>query len=254
MKIKPLLLAALLVPATLLAQDKDIENAVNHPEKENFLKVNITSLPLKNYQLQYEHVLTRKLSVALGARLMLSTGIPLKSLVLDAVGEDQDTRDIIEKSRISNVAITPELRIYLGKGYGKGFYIAPFYRYTNFSTNSITLTYSSTLGPERTVSMSGTMNSHSGGVMFGAQWFLGKSITLDWWIVGAHYGTGNGSFTGTPDVPFTPDEQETVRQILEDIEIPLVEKTVSVSANNLSATIDGPFGGVRGGILLGFRF
>ena len=247
-------MAALLVPASLLAQDKDIQNAVDHPEKENFLKLNITSLPLKNYQLQYEHVLTRKLSFALGARLMPSTGIPLKSLVLDAVGEDQDTREIIEKSRISNVAITPELRIYLGKGYGKGFYIAPFYRYTNFSTNSITLTYSASNGPERTVSMSGKMTGHTGGIMFGAQWFLGKSISLDWWIVGAHYGTGKGSFTGTPDVPFTPSEQESVRQMLEDIDVPLVDKTVSVSANNVSAKIDGPFGGVRGGILLGFRF
>ena len=90
--------------------------------------------------------------------------------------------------------------------------------------------------------------------MFGAQWFLGKSISLDWWIVGPHYGSGNGNFSGTPSVPFTPDEQEEVRRILEEVDIPLVEKTISVNANSVGAKIDGPFGGVRAGILLGFRF
>ena len=254
MKLKPFLLAALLLPAAVWAQDKDIQNAADHPEKENFLKLNITSLPLKNFHVQYEKVLSRKISVAFGGRFMPTTGIPLKSLVLDAVGEDQDTRDIIEKSRIRNIAITPEVRFYLGKGYGKGFYIAPYYRYTNFSTDNITLTYSATNGPERSVDLSGKLSGHSGGIMFGAQWFLGRNISLDWWIVGAHYGAGNGSFSGTPDVPFTPSEQEEIRSILEDIDVPLVEKTISVNANNVSAKLDGPFGGLRAGILLGIRF
>jgi len=254
MRLKPFLLAALLVPAAVMAQDKDIQNSVNHPEKENFLKVNITSLPLKNYHVQFERVLSKKVSAALGVRVMPTTGIPLKSLVLDAVGDDEDTRDLVEKSRLSNFAITPEVRFYLGKGYGKGFYIAPYYRYTKFSTNNISLTYSASNGPERTVSLNGEMSGHTGGIMFGAQWFLGQSISLDWWIVGAHYGAGNGSFSGTPNVPFTPSEQDEVRRILEDIDVPLIEKNISVTANSIAAKIDGPFGGLRAGILLGFRF
>jgi hypothetical protein len=254
MRLKPFLLTALLLPLTILAQDKDIQNSVEHPEKENFLKINLTSLPLKNYHLQYERVLSRKVSVAIGARVMPNTGIPLKSLVLDAVGDDQDTRQIVENSRLQNIAITPEVRFYLGKGYGKGFYIAPYYRYTSFSTENITLTYAATAGPDRSVDLKGELSAHSGGIMFGAQWFLGKSISLDWWIVGAHYGAGNGSFSGTPDMPFTPGEQDEIRRILEDIDVPLIEKKISVSANNVSATIDGPFGGLRGGILLGIRF
>ena len=254
MKFKLLITAALLVSTAAVAQNNAPEENTAIIPKKNILKVNLTSLPLKNYHLQYEHTLTRKLSLALGVRYMPTTGIPFKSLVLDAVGDDQDTKDLIDKSQIGNVAITPELRFYLGKGYGKGFYIAPYYRYVNFSTNTITLTYSASNGPERSVNLNGEMSAHTGGIMFGAQWFLGNSVTLDWWIVGAHYGSGNGSFTGTPDVPFTPSEQADIRQTLEEIDVPLIDKTVNVSANNVSVKVDGPFGGLRGGIMLGFRF
>ena len=81
MKMKAFFAAVLFLPMTILAQDKDIQEAVEHPEKENFLKINLTSLPLKNYQLQFEHVLSRKVSVALGARSMPNSGIPFKSVV-----------------------------------------------------------------------------------------------------------------------------------------------------------------------------
>jgi len=254
MKFKLLVAAALLVSTAAVAQNNAPQESAGITPKKNILKVNLTSLPLKNYQLQYEHSLTRKVSLALGVRYMPTTGIPLKSLVLDAVGDDQDTKDLIDKSQIGNVAITPEVRFYLGKGYGKGFYIAPYYRYVNFSTNTITLTYSASNGPERTVNLNGEMTAHTGGIMFGAQWFLGKSVTLDWWIVGAHYGSGNGSFTGTPGTPFTPSEQADIRQTLEEVDVPLIDKTVNVSANNVSVKVDGPFGGLRAGIMLGFRF
>ena len=106
MKIKAFFAAALFLPMTILAQDKDIQEAVEHPEKENFLKINLTSLPLKNYQLQFEHVLSRKLSVALGARIMPNSGIPFKSVVLEAIGDDQDTRDLVEKFKTGHWVIT----------------------------------------------------------------------------------------------------------------------------------------------------
>jgi hypothetical protein len=250
MQFKAILFAALLSASTAaMAQDDDHTTTAS-----NFLKVNLTSLPLKNFHLQYERVLSKRVSLALGGRLMPATTIPFKNLVLKAVAEDdQDTEDLINNSRIGNIAITPEVRFYLGKGYGKGFYIAPYYRYVNFSTNSVTLNYAETMGPERSVNLGGEMSAHTGGVMFGAQMFIGKNVSLDWWIIGAHYGSGNGSFTGVPNTPFTPGEQTEIRRILEDIDIPLTEKKVSVSSNNVSVNLDGPFGGLRAGILLGVR-
>ncbi|HEY0039594.1 MAG TPA: DUF3575 domain-containing protein [Flavisolibacter sp.] len=255
MQLKSILLAVLLSSSiAALAQESTTEETTPGISK-NFIKVNLTSLPLKNFHLQYERVLSKRVSIAIGGRYMPTSTIPFKSLVIKAIGDDdQDTKDLIEKSQIGNFAITPEVRFYLGKGYGKGFYIAPYYRYANFSTNTITLNFSETNGPSRSLNLNGEMSGHTGGIMFGAQWFLGKTITLDWWIIGAHYGTGKGIFTGTPSTPFTPGEQADIRQTLEDIDVPLIDKTVSVSPNNVTVKTDGAFGGLRGGILLGVRF
>ena len=254
MQLKLFLLAAILSSsASGFAQQSAEESTPTVPK--NFLKVNITSLALKNYHLQYEHALSRKVSVAIGGRFMPTSSIPFRSLILEAIGDDDpDTKDLIDKSRIGNVAITPEVRFYFGKGYGKGFYLAPYYRYTKFSTNTITVNFSEGTGPQRNINLNGELSGHSGGLLLGAQWFLGKTVTLDWWIIGAHYGTGKGSFTGTPSTPFTPGEQADIRQTLEDIDVPLIDKKVSVTANNVSVSTDGAFGGLRGGIMLGVRF
>lgn len=243
--------AALSISAS--AQEAVKENETAAPQ--NFVKLNVLSLPLKNFHVQYERVLSKRVSVALAGRYMPTSGIPFKSVILDAVGnDDQDTRDLIDQSQIGNIAITPEVRFYLGKGYGKGFYIAPYYRYAKFSTNTVTVSFSEPNGPRRSVNLSGELSGHSGGLMFGAQWFLSKAISLDWWIIGAHYGNGKGSFTGIPSPSLTPGEQAEIRQTLEDIDVPLIDKTIAVSANSINVKTDGAFGGLRGGLLLGIRF
>ncbi|RYF79021.1 MAG: hypothetical protein EON98_15155, partial [Chitinophagaceae bacterium] len=60
MKFKLLVAAALLVSTAAVAQNNAPEENTGIAPKKNILKVNLTSLPLKNYQLQYEHSLTRK--------------------------------------------------------------------------------------------------------------------------------------------------------------------------------------------------
>lgn len=42
----------------------------------NFIKTNLTGIILKNYSLQYERTLNKKISVALQYRMMPTTGIP----------------------------------------------------------------------------------------------------------------------------------------------------------------------------------
>jgi len=254
MQVKSALFASLVAFTMTASAQEATPNAA--PEvPQNFIKLNVLSLPLKNFHLQYEHVLSKRISVAIGGRYMPTSSIPFKSLVLDAIGnDDQDTRDLIDQSKIGNIAITPEVRFYLGKGYGKGFYVAPYYRYTKFSTNTVTVSFSEPIGPRRSVNLNGDLSGHTGGLLLGAQWFLSKSISLDWWIVGAHYGNGQGNFNGTPSTPLTPGEQAEVRQTLEDIDVPLIDKTVTVTANSINVKTDGAFGGLRGGLLIGIRF
>jgi hypothetical protein len=220
----------------------------------NIVKVNLTALPLKNFSFQYERVLQQKISAALGIRLMPNGNLPLKESLNDAANGDPDIEKAINNAQIGNFSITPEFRFYPGKkGYGRGFYIAPYYRYAKFTADAIPIDYT-VLSNTKTITLKGDMTTHSGGFMLGAQWFLGKYVTLDWWIVGAHYGAGNGAFVGTPSSPFNQMEQNEVRQTIEDIDLPVGKITAEVTANSAKAIFDGPWGGLRGGIAIGFRF
>jgi hypothetical protein len=253
MQLKIYVLAAMLsVSAIASAQNKD---SVEPERIKDILKINITSLVLKNVSVQYEYILSKKISLAFGARFMHSTAIPFEDFLIDAVGnEDEDVKSLIETSRIGNVAITPEVRFYMGKGYGKGFYIAPYYRFAHFSTNTLIVNYSEPGGPKRSITMNGGTTAHTGGVMFGAQWLLGKNFTFDWWILGAHYGAGNGEFSGVPAPPLTPGEQADIRSTLEDIDVPLINKEITITPNSVLVKTSGPFGALRAGLVFGVRF
>lgn len=221
----------------------------------NIVKTNLAGIILKNYSLQYERVLNRKFSVALQYRMMPSSTIPFQKLILKQVGDDADTKKIIEDFRMSNYAITPEVRLYLSKkGYGRGFYIAPFYRHASFSSNNLNIFYSDENDNESSLQLSGKLTSNTGGLLLGVQSFLGKHIVMDTWLLGPHFGSGTGRFHGVSSKSLTQTEQDDIRQQLEDIDIPLTNKTVTVNANNASLKLDGPWGGLRWGISLGYKF
>ncbi len=222
----------------------------------NILKVNLTALLLKNYSFQYERVLNRKFSLAIQYRIMPETDIPFKSSVLKFMGDDDaETKKIIEDFRMSNYAITPEIRIYLSrKGYGRGFYIAPFYRYASFTSNNLNVFYTDDDEVEQSITMSGKLTSNTGGLLLGTQSSFGKHVVLDISILGPHYGSGSGVFSGIPSKPLTMIEQDDLRSQLEDIDLPLTEKKITVNANSASLKLDGPWAGLRFAISLGVRF
>jgi len=249
----------LLLSAAAFAQyekpekDKGESKSDKHPM--NILKVNLTSIVLKNYSFQYERILNRKFSFALGFRTMPNGKLPLQSTLEKIVGDDADAQKQIADFNLGNTAITPEVRFYVGKkGYGKGFYLAPFYRNATYKGSGLKFTYQNSLNVESTISMAGELKGNTFGLMLGSQWQLGKYITLDWWLLGPHYGNGKGDFTGKSSQPLTQTEQDDLRQELEDFEIPLTTKTVTVNASGANVKLDGPFGGVRSGIVIGVRF
>lgn len=229
---------------------------VNQQIPRNFIKLNLTGILLKNYGVQYERVLSKRISVALQYRIMPETGIPHKNFIQKKVGDDDpDTKKTIDDLRMSNFAITPELRIYLSKkGYGRGFYIAPFYRYASFTANGLNVFYTDENDVEQSLKLSGKLTSNTGGLLLGVQSMLAKSVVLDISFFGPHFGVGNGNFTGTSSKTLSPSEQDDLRQELEDIDIPFTDKTVNVNANAASMKLDGPWGGFRFAISLGVRF
>lgn len=240
----------------------DKEGGSSPSKEEGKRKMNIVKLNLlpaafiKNFSFQYERVVTKHFSVALGARFMPATGIPFKDKIITLADvTDPDASNAINKFKMSNFAITPELRLYLSKkGYGRGFYIAPYYRYASFKSDELPIGYTDDSNQQQTITLKGDIKTNSAGLMFGAQWFLGKVITLDWWIIGAHYGTSKGTFVGTTTMTLSAQEQADIQQAIDDFDIPVIKIASSVNANGATVNMSGPWAGIRGGLTLGFRF
>lgn len=229
-------------------------NDTTKRKPENFLKINLTALVLKNYSLQYERILNRKTSLAIAFRTMPNSSLPLKNLFVKD-NNNQDAKDAIESLRLGNIAITPELRFYMSKkGYGRGFYIAPFYRYASFKINQLEFNYTNNSNTQSSMFISGKITANTGGILFGAQWPMGKHCGLDLWIVGPHYGSGNGNFSGTSSTPLTQSEQDDLSKSLNDFKIPTINKTVTVTANQATMKLDGGWAGIRSGLSFGVRF
>ncbi len=152
------------------ARSETKNESTDNEHKMNIFKVNLTALPLKNFSIQYERVLQKKISVALNIRFMPSGDLPFKNSLNDAANGDPDIEKAINNAQMGNFSITPEFRFYPGKsGYGRGFYIAPYYRYAKFTADAIPIDYTA-LTTTKTITLKGDLTTHTGGLMIGAQW------------------------------------------------------------------------------------
>ena len=177
-------------------QDMDKYQLETDDISKNFIKLNLTSLAILNFSLQYERVFSRSVSGALSAAYMPENTIP-KYIADEAIkqmdensdeGIDPEAEDIIRGMLISSYSVTPEVRFYLGKKrYSTGFYISLFYRYGSYSFSNIPIPYTNDLDEDITIDTRGDIISHSGGFLLGYQWALGKRMCLDWQIFGPHY-------------------------------------------------------------------
>jgi hypothetical protein len=216
--------------------------------RENIIKINLGSLAVKNIALQYEWVVGKKTSAALGLRFQPYGKVPFQSWIKDQVN-DPDIQ--VGLMQIGNFALTPEFRFYLGKSAAKGLYIAPYVRYATYQMEApveyqgVTSVY--------TAFFNGHIRSFSGGILFGNQFSLGENLVLDLWILGGHFGTSNGQldFTAT----LTPSEQDDLRSTLDEVDIPLFNIEHSIHANGGTIRSKGAWLGFRGFVVnLGWRF
>lgn len=262
---RALSLLFLLLPAMAMAQDDVKKEKTTSALPKNAIKINLSSLVFRNYHLQYERQLAKKLSLNLGFSYMPDGGLPMEKLVRDYFPEIFDNGYIdIGKFTAGSMAITPEIRWYLGKRAMKGFYIAPYARYSSFDLGlPLKYTYDSDPGPgvsnvTKTGVFNGKITSFSGGLMFGTQFNLGKRIVLDIWWIGGHYGSSKGDLDLIASLP-TAEEREAVRVAVDDYrdDIPIFEyeRVGPVTPNGAKIRASGPWAGIRAlGINLGFRF
>jgi Protein of unknown function (DUF3575) len=224
---------------------------------KNIIKTNLSSLALQNYNLTYEHSLTKRISISASYRFMPKITVPLKELAKKYINDPSVN---VEDFKMGNSAITLELRLYLGMGRMKGFYIAPYVRQATFDLD-VPLSYKNpdypTLNPS--ASFSGKFTSLSAGLMIGMQYQIAKKIVLDIWLLGGHYGTSEGKINAAEITPALTSSQakDALQQKLNDLENigPFKFKGTVTSSTTAEITTVGPWVGFRGaGLCLGIRF
>jgi hypothetical protein len=215
---------------------------------QHAVKLNLNSLVVKNFALQYEQAVGRKTSLALGVRVQPYGTVPFQDRIKDEVN-DPDIQ--VQNIQLGNFAITPEFRYYFGRHGMKGFYVAPYARYASYKMEA-PVNYNSLL-TQKTAFFKGDISSFSGGLLFGNQFQIGKHIIVDLWIIGGHFGSSNGSLRFTASL--TPQEQDDIRQTLANTDIPLFDISYDINSNGGTITSKGAWIGFRGlAVNLGLRF
>ncbi|GAA4644847.1 hypothetical protein GCM10023115_28070 [Pontixanthobacter gangjinensis] len=225
-----------------------------YTQRKNIPKFAPTGLVFRNFQFQYERVLSRKFSAALTYSNLPQGDFPFQDLIVESAGDEEDISRYIENTSLRYSSFTPEIRFYLGKGYAKGFYLAPFYRHTEYKIKDINFYYDTDEGGENMVDTGGDLSSNTFGLQIGSQFKLDNRLVLDWFIVGPHYGSSNGDLAGTSKEPLSEGEQRSLEQTLEDIDLPMGDFSYTVTSEGARIKVDGPWAGIRAGLALGYRF
>lgn len=222
---------------------------------KNIIKTNVTAFAFKNFQLNYERIFTKTFSLSVSYGIIPEGKVPFSS----SLSKNNDVN--LENVQLGGNNATLEARFYLGKkGYGQGFYLAPYYRYSTYKVSNFTETIdmesNGVVYDTVDVTFKGNSTAHSAGLLIGAQWFLGKNdnFVLDAWFLGAHYGASTGNLDGITDRQLTPYEQQQAQDELDNLDIPVVKYKATVNANGANIKVDGPWAGLRAGISLGYKF
>ncbi len=227
----------------------------------NIIKANLSSLAFKTVYLSYERTFLKRFSINLGFDFMPNRGIPFANQLGDLNGYANPA----EGMKLNGWQITPEFRVYTSivKGSPRGFYIAPYLRYTTYSLDykgyeyHYNDTYDNDQPKVAHVDLTGTFSAIGGGIMIGHQWIVGKHVAIDFWIAGLGLNSSQFQLRATSnDLDkryFTDNSSLTI-----DIEsnLKLFNKTSFTMGNNYAqANSNGLLVGIRGlGFNIGFAF
>jgi len=249
-KIVPVAFLGLVLSFPVFSQE---EEEPKESPKNNIVKINLSALVVKNISVQYERKVAKRVSVAANVHYRPFGQLPFLSAIEKAI---DDPSVPANQLKWGGIGVTPEVRFYVGKkGALRGFYLAPFANISKYKAD-LPIEYSNG-AIDKTGIFKGNISTVTGGLMLGAQWKLGKSVYLDWWIIGPNYGSAKGDLTLTTALSST--EQADLRDQIEELiaDAPFDKLVDSYSVNNSGAIINakGPWGGLRGfGFNLGFRF
>lgn len=229
---------------------------------KNVVKLQLTPLAINTFGVQYERMLSKKISIAVTGRYTTK----LSDMILDRIESSIDDPTSIRDLRsldLKGSAITPEIRFYMGRHDGpRGFYVAPYVSYSNYDLGLPNFQIKmeeqapdgSTVELTKLIDLDGKVKGFSGGLLLGAQWRFGKSVYLDWWFLGASYGTASGELNASVNETLDQEWQDAIKERLENLDVPLIKIEPTVHAHGVDSKISGPWAGIRSGLSIGIKF
>jgi len=208
--------------------------------QKNVVKIAPISLAFMRISPSYERVITDWMSVGLVYDLQLSRNSPKSVFAYDNAEYQLDA------FKFRGYRYAPEIRFYPGEKAPTGFYVGPYFRYSNLTIDAAGNGVDNNGDPHENT-LDATFKQVGGGVMIGAQW-----IVSDWFAIDFNFfGLGIAATTITADFTGTNYTIDDYASVAEDFETTweetLLPGTLDVTYDNTSAQ------GTFKGILPGFR-
>jgi hypothetical protein len=178
--------------------------------------------------------------------------LPFEKQFSKSVKSDKVNFDAFQ---LGNMAVTPEFRVYMGKGTLRGFYLSVYGRYASFDVTA-PIQYTRSDGSISQVLFDGKVDSYSGGLMFGVQYTLWKVVVLDIMMIGGHYGSCSGTINADNISPaLSAQDRQSLQNNINSIDAKPFNITGTVTSSTQAVIhASGPWAGIRSGINLGVRF
>src|SRR5690554_4727387 len=120
MKRTAIILISLMVSMGALAQQPVYLGDGALLDGKTMVKTSLSSLLLRSGSFSAERIITKNVSIAVSTSFMPSGALPHVNAVLDIAGANAEAKEMIAGIQLGTFSLSPEVRIYVGRGYGQG--------------------------------------------------------------------------------------------------------------------------------------
>lgn len=230
-------------------------------DSKNLGKISFPLLNQPAISFQYERNIYKKISAGLSLGYVLEQDFLILKMVTERRIPNEFAKNQINNIKTKIFSISPEVKIYFGKDVFKGFYVAPFIRFSNYDVH-FPLDYleESLDNYYQKVIFSGKFTTTTFGLSIGAQWEIYKNFYLDWLIIGPHFGNAKERLILESDLSLRQQKGinkslEIIQKVLDTTDgIPDVNFDYEVNENGGIITLRNPWAGMRFQLGIGYRF
>lgn len=222
--------------------------------QQNIAKIGVGSMFNRTLNLEYERLLTEKTSVFGEIGYQFPIDVP-SQLVNFTEGTGSENNLIINDGKYNNFYFAAEYRIYTGGEAGRGFFIAPYLKLSNYSFD-VNGTYNNNANGFINIPAKVNLGyfSTSIGGQLGYQWIVKDKVTINWSFIGLGVGINrlSAGFTAADNDVFEKWEQD-VNDFLANF-----PGNYQLSSDNATRTIDAAgtviLPAARASLSIGYRF